>query len=166
MVKPLRRPGHSELTNVRSPLSGDAEPHPKYDWFTHFGNQANTNRSQQDVRTTVSDALDSALRRNDQTLVDVRREVACTRTRRKARCSPWNRRPVGSCGVRFIPECTYLSLLRRITRRSYCCRKPACKSSRLRCLDAATGQLLWETPFTGSPSWNRQIPPTRLIRAW
>lgn len=30
---------------------------------------------------------------------------------------------------------------------------------RLRCLDAATGELIWEAPFTGSPSWNRQLPP-------
>ena len=30
---------------------------------------------------------------------------------------------------------------------------------RLRCLDAATGNLLWEAPFSGSPSWNRQLPP-------
>lgn len=30
---------------------------------------------------------------------------------------------------------------------------------RLRCLDAATGELLWEAPFAGSPSWNRQLPP-------
>jgi outer membrane protein assembly factor BamB len=29
----------------------------------------------------------------------------------------------------------------------------------LRCLDAASGDLLWEAPFTGSPSWNRQLPP-------
>ncbi|MCX7427746.1 MAG: PQQ-binding-like beta-propeller repeat protein [Planctomycetia bacterium] len=33
------------------------------------------------------------------------------------------------------------------------------KQSRLRCLDAATGKLLWEAPFTGSPSWSRQMPP-------
>jgi outer membrane protein assembly factor BamB len=31
--------------------------------------------------------------------------------------------------------------------------------SQMRCLDAATGELLWETPFTGSPSWSRQAPP-------
>jgi len=30
---------------------------------------------------------------------------------------------------------------------------------RLRCLDAAKGKLLWEAPFSGSPSWNRQLPP-------
>jgi outer membrane protein assembly factor BamB len=30
---------------------------------------------------------------------------------------------------------------------------------RLRCLDAATGKLVWEAPFAGSPSWNRQLPP-------
>jgi len=29
----------------------------------------------------------------------------------------------------------------------------------VRCLDAATGNLLWEAPFTGSPSWSRQFPP-------
>ncbi len=31
--------------------------------------------------------------------------------------------------------------------------------SQMRCLDAATGKLLWEAPFTGSPSWSRQFPP-------
>ena len=30
---------------------------------------------------------------------------------------------------------------------------------RLRCLDAAKGKLLWEAPLSGSPSWNRQLPP-------
>ncbi len=30
---------------------------------------------------------------------------------------------------------------------------------RLRCLDAATGRTIWEAPFSGSPSWNRQQPP-------
>ncbi len=29
----------------------------------------------------------------------------------------------------------------------------------VRCLDAATGKLIWEAPFTGSPSWSRQQPP-------
>ncbi len=33
------------------------------------------------------------------------------------------------------------------------------KRSLVRCLDAATGDMLWETPFTGSPSWSRQFPP-------
>ena len=33
------------------------------------------------------------------------------------------------------------------------------KRSRMRCLDAATGELLWEQPFSGSPSWSRQFPP-------
>ncbi|MHC4405253.1 MAG: outer membrane protein assembly factor BamB family protein, partial [Planctomycetota bacterium] len=33
------------------------------------------------------------------------------------------------------------------------------KRCRLRCLDAATGELLWEAPFAGTPSWNRQAPP-------
>jgi outer membrane protein assembly factor BamB len=32
-------------------------------------------------------------------------------------------------------------------------------SCRLRCLDAATGKLLWEAPFEGSPGWSRQAPP-------
>src|SRR5690606_12840300 len=29
----------------------------------------------------------------------------------------------------------------------------------VRCLEATTGELVWEAPFTGSPSWNRQLPP-------
>jgi outer membrane protein assembly factor BamB len=29
----------------------------------------------------------------------------------------------------------------------------------LRCLDAATGRLLWEAPFSGTPGWTRQAPP-------
>jgi outer membrane protein assembly factor BamB len=33
------------------------------------------------------------------------------------------------------------------------------RRSFVRCLDAATGKLLWEAPFTGSPSWSRQFPP-------
>lgn len=33
------------------------------------------------------------------------------------------------------------------------------KRSMMRCLDAETGDLLWEAPFTGSPSWSRQFPP-------
>lgn len=33
------------------------------------------------------------------------------------------------------------------------------ETCRMRCLDAATGELRWEAPFTGSPSWSRQQPP-------
>ena len=33
------------------------------------------------------------------------------------------------------------------------------KQSLVRCLDARTGDLLWEAPFTGSPGWSRQFPP-------
>ena len=33
------------------------------------------------------------------------------------------------------------------------------RQSRVRCLDAKNGKLLWEAPFTGSPGWSRQFPP-------
>jgi outer membrane protein assembly factor BamB len=33
------------------------------------------------------------------------------------------------------------------------------ESCRLRCLDAATGKLLWEAPFEGTPGWTRESPP-------
>ncbi|WP_417847342.1 PQQ-binding-like beta-propeller repeat protein [Thalassoglobus sp.] len=33
------------------------------------------------------------------------------------------------------------------------------QQSRVRCLDAKNGKLLWEAPFTGSPGWSRQFPP-------
>ena len=32
----------------------------------------------------------------------------------------------------------------------------------MRAVDAATGAPIWEAPFTGSPSWNRQQPPIVL----
>ena len=32
-------------------------------------------------------------------------------------------------------------------------------SNQIRCLDAATGKLLWSAPFSGSPNWNRQLAP-------
>jgi len=33
------------------------------------------------------------------------------------------------------------------------------KRSLMRCLNAETGEMQWETPFTGSPGWSRQFPP-------
>lgn len=33
------------------------------------------------------------------------------------------------------------------------------QQSRVRCVDAKNGKLLWEAPFTGSPGWSRQFPP-------
>ncbi|GAB5442682.1 MAG: hypothetical protein Fues2KO_30310 [Fuerstiella sp.] len=33
------------------------------------------------------------------------------------------------------------------------------RQSRVRCLDATNGRLLWAAPFTGSPGWSRQFPP-------
>jgi outer membrane protein assembly factor BamB len=33
------------------------------------------------------------------------------------------------------------------------------KRSVMRCLNAETGELQWEAPFTGTPSWSRQFPP-------
>src|SRR5690606_39292643 len=33
------------------------------------------------------------------------------------------------------------------------------KCAQVRCVYAASGEQLWEAPFTGSPGWSRQFPP-------
>ena len=61
---------------------------------------------------------------------------------------------------RYFPGVHISYTTSRLLPRDGCwCRRPGCDACRLRCLDAATGKLLWEAPFSGSPSWNRQQPP-------
>ncbi len=85
--------------------------------------------------------------------------AGCTRTRPKGRSSPSSRTPAGCCGGGTGPTSISRSRRRSTSTASCSCRRPASSSRSMRCLDAATGKLLWEAPFTGSPSWSRQFPP-------
>ena len=83
----------------------------------------------------------------------------CTRTRPKGRSWRSSRRPAGCCGGGTWPG-VHLSFTSPLYyRERLLVPQAGLKQSQLRCLDAATGRLLWESPFTGSPSWSRQGPP-------
>ncbi len=146
-----------ELTRIRRPLSGERTAS-QYDWFTHFGNQSNTNRSQQDVRPPFRMRW---IRRCEGTIKHL---STCGGGRLYTHTAEGQVFAVEQETGRLLWRAFYPGVHVSFTTPAYHKEKlllpqAGLTSSRLRCLDAATGQLLWETPFTGSPSWNRQLPP-------
>jgi len=71
----------------------------------------------------------------------------------------WNRRPGACSGAAIFPEFTFPTPRRFNDGGRLLVPQAGLERCRLRCLDAATGDLLWEAPFAGSPSWKRQQPP-------
>jgi outer membrane protein assembly factor BamB len=145
------------LAEVRSPLTSefaDAE----YDWFTSFGNWANTNVNEQDVRPPFRMKW---IRRFEGT------------TKHFSTCGGGRMYTHTAEGQIFaVEQETGRLLWRRYFPGVHICYtsplydkerllvpQAGLRRCRLRCLNAATGQLLWEAPFAGSPSWNRQLPP-------
>lgn len=145
------------LWKIRSPLSGRMTAS-KNDWFTSFGNFANTNSNDQDIAPPFKMKW---IRRYEGT---VKHFSVCGGGRMYTHTAEgqifaveqetgrllWRRyfpgvhvsytSPLYHAGRLYIPQA-------------------GLKTSRLRCMDAATGELMWDAPFTGSPSWNRQQPP-------
>jgi outer membrane protein assembly factor BamB len=147
-----------DLAKIRSPLSSkftDA----KYNWFTNFGDLANTNRtSEQDLKPPFKLRW---IRRIEGTIKHLSahgggRMFTHTAEGQLVACEQetgrllWRRyfpgvhvsytAPIYSDGRVLVAQAGF-------------------EKSRVRCFDAATGEELWEAPFTGSPSWNRQLPP-------
>jgi outer membrane protein assembly factor BamB len=146
-----------KLWKVRSKLRGKYAGS-EYDWYTNFGNFANTNQNEQGVEPPFEMKW---VRRYEGT---VKHFSVCGEGRMYTHTAEgqifaveqetgrqlWRRyfpgvhvsytAPLYYEGRLYIPQA-------------------GLKKCRLRCLDAATGELIWEAPFTGSPSWNRQLPP-------
>jgi outer membrane protein assembly factor BamB len=145
------------LSKVRSPRVGEYTD-PKYDWFTSFGNWANTNVNDQQVQPPLK-------------MKWVRRYAGTTK--HFSTCGGGRLYTHTAEGQIFaVEQETGRLLWRRYFPGVFICYtsplyhqerllvpQAGLKQCRLRCLDAATGRLLWEAPFTGSPSWNRQLPP-------
>ncbi len=146
-----------ELCAIRSPLTGkwaDA----KYDWFTNYGDLANTNANSQGFRPPVRMKW---VRRYEGTFKHLptfgggrmythTSEGQVFAVEQETGRLLWRR---------YWPG-VYLSFTAPLYYQERLLLPQAgMKQSRLRCLDAATGKLLWEAPFTGSPSWSRQGPP-------
>jgi outer membrane protein assembly factor BamB len=145
------------LHEIRSPLTGQRAG-AEHDWYTSFGNQANTNAKPQGLRPPFRLKW---VRRYKGT---VKHFSVCGGGRMYTHTAEgqifaveqetgrllWRRyfpgvhvsytSPVYHKGRLLVPQA-------------------GLEACRLRCLDAATGRLLWEAPFSGSPSWNRQQPP-------
>jgi outer membrane protein assembly factor BamB len=146
-----------QISKIRSPLTGDfAEA--KYDWFTNFGNLASTNANNQGVKPPFEIKW---IRRYEGTFKHI---PVCGGGRMYTHTAEGQ--------VFAVEQETGRLLWRRYwpgVHISFTCPiyhkerllvpQAGIKKSHMRCLDAATGELLWEAPFTGSPSWSRQQPP-------
>ncbi len=147
-----------ELWKIRSPLAGKLADS-KYDWFTNFGNLASTNSNSQGIEPPFKVKW---IRRYEGTFKHL---PVCGAGRMYTHTAEgqifaveqetgrllWRRYWPGA-HISFTGPLYYNERL--------LVPQAGMKKSRMRCLDAATGRLLWEAPFTGSPSWSRQQPPT------
>jgi outer membrane protein assembly factor BamB len=147
-----------KLHKIRSPLTGkftDA----KYNWFTNFGDLASTNSNDQDIKPPFKVKW---IRRYEGTFKHL---PVCGGGRMYTHTAEGQ--------IFAVEQETGRLLWRRYwpgVHISFTCPiyhnerlllpQAGMAESRMRCLDAATGELLWEAPFTGSPSWSRQQPPT------
>ncbi|MHB1034173.1 MAG: outer membrane protein assembly factor BamB family protein [Pirellulales bacterium] len=146
------------LWKIRSPLGGRFAA-PRYDWYTSFGNFANTNSA---VEQGIKPPLKLKwIRRYEGTfkhlpvcgggrLYTHTAEGQIFAVEQETGRLLW-RRFWSGVHVSFTAPLYYQERL--------LVPQAGLEKSRLRCLDAATGELIWEAPFTGSPSWSRQQPP-------
>ena len=146
-----------QVNRIRSPLTGpfaDAA----FDWYTNYGDFGSTNANEQGLRAPLRMRW---ARRLEGTVKHLPvcgggRLYTHTAEGQVIACEQDTGRVLWR---RYWPD-VYLSF----TSPLYVAGKllvpqAGIKQSRMRCLDAATGELLWEAPFSGSPSWSRQFPP-------
>jgi outer membrane protein assembly factor BamB len=145
------------IASIRSPLIGKLAD-AKYDWFTNYGNFAGQNSNNQDLapplRMRWARRLEGTVKHLPvcgggrlYTHTAEGQIIACEQDTGRLLWRRWwpdvylsFTSPLYIDGKLLVPQA-------------------GIKKSFVRCLDAATGNLLWEAPFTGSPSWSRQFPP-------
>jgi outer membrane protein assembly factor BamB len=146
-----------QLWEIRSPLTSKLAD-PKHDRFTSFGNWANTNL---DTQGTAAPFKLRWIRRYEGTtkhfstfgggrMYTHTAEGLISAVEQETGRLLW-RRYFPGVHICYTGPLYYKGRL--------LVPQAGLASCRLRCLDAATGTLLWEAPFSGSPSWNRQLPP-------
>jgi len=146
-----------QLHKIRSPLTNKFA-NSKYDWFTNYGNLASTNANNQGLKPPFKVKW---IRRYEGTfkhipvcgggrmythtaegqIFAVEQETGRLLWRRY-----WPGVHVSFTGPIYYKERLLLP-------------QAGMKTSLMRCLDARTGEMYWQAPFTGSPSWSRQQPP-------
>lgn len=146
-----------QLTKIRTPLSGKLAG-PEYDWYTNYGNFQSTNANDQGIKPPLKIKW---IRRYDGTFKHL---PVCGGGRMYTHTSEGQifavEQETGRQLWRAYFPGVYLSFTSPLYyREKLLVPQAGMHTSKLRCLDAATGKLLWEVPFTGSPSWSRQFPP-------
>lgn len=146
-----------DFWKVRSPLTSQ-QREAKDDWFTSFGNWANANNHPQDLQPPF--AL-KWIRRFEGT---IKQFSTCGGGRLYTHTAEGQVFAVEQETGRLLwrrywpgVHVSYTSPLYYQER--LLIPQAGLEECHLRCLDAATGELVWEAPFAGSPSWNRQQPP-------
>lgn len=146
-----------EIWKIRSPLSGPLAD-PQYDWYTNYGDAGGTNANDQGLRPPLRMRW---ARRLEGTIKHL---PVCGGGRlyihtAEGQVIAYEQDTGRQLWRRYWPD-VYLSFTSPLYHDGKLLIPQAgIKRSVMRCLDAATGELLWETPFTGSPSWSRQFPP-------
>lgn len=128
------------------------------DWFTSFGNWANTNTTRQPIRPPLQLRW---IRRYEGT---VKHFSVCGGGRMYTHTAEGQVFAVDQETGRLLWRRYYPGVHVSYTSPLYYegrlfVPQAGLDGCQLRCLDAATGLLVWEAPFSGSPSWNRQVPP-------
>jgi len=146
-----------QLQKVRSPLTSRLAG-AKYDWFTNFGDPASTNSNDQGLALPLKVKW---IRRYEGTFKHV---PVCGGGRMYTHTAEGQIFAVEQETGRLLWRRYWPGVQISFTGPVYhnerlLVPQAGMKQSQMRCLDAATGELLWEAPFTGSPSWSRQQPP-------
>jgi len=146
-----------DLTRVRTPLASRL-PDERFNWDTHFGNQANTNRTEQELRPPLAMHW---IRRCEGTIKHL---STVGGGRVYTHTAEGQVMAVEQETGRLLWRAYYPGVHVSFTTPAYDRERlylpqAGLDECRLRCLNAATGELIWEAPFAGSPSWNRQLPP-------
>ena len=146
-----------KVSQIRSPLKGElAEA--KYDWYTNYGNFAGQNSNNQNLAAPLR------MRWTRRLEGTVKHLPVCGGGRLYSHTAEGQIIAVEQDTGRLLWRRYFPDVFLSFTSPLYIDGKllvpqAGLKKSLVRCLDAATGQLLWEAPFTGSPSWSRQFPP-------
>ena len=143
--------------DIRSPLTGSFTDE-KFNWYTNYGDMGCTNANNQGLKPPLR------MRWVRRVEGSVKHIPVCGGGRMYTHTAEGQIIAVEQetgrlLWRRYWPD-VYLSFTSPLYYKGYLLVPQAgLLKSRLRCLDAATGKLLWEAPFSGSPSWSRQFPP-------
>ncbi len=142
---------------IRNPLTGKLTD-PKYDWYTNYGNMGCTNSNDQGITPPLKMLW---VRRSEGSVKHI---PVCGGGRMYTHTAEGQIIAVEQESGRLLWRRYFPDVNLSFTSPIYYQGKvlvpqAGLKGSKMRCLNASTGKLLWEAPFTGTPSWSRQFPP-------